>query len=98
MSHLLFVQIWIHPGREAAFAEFEAGSVPLLARHGGRIERALRVARGAPDAPYEVHLVTFPDAAAFHAYSSDADIIARAAVRATVIARTVSMECGEVTY
>jgi hypothetical protein len=61
--------------RRAALAEFrtfERHAAAVMARHGGRIERTVVVT---PDGPSEVvkeiHVVTFPSAAAFEAYRAD---------------------------
>ena len=50
-----------------AFLEYEDRVLPLLSRHGGRLDRRLRTADGLT----EVHLVSFPSRAAFDGYSSD---------------------------
>ena len=50
-----------------AFRRYEDQVLPLLARHGGRLERRLRTADGA----VEVHLLSFGSATAWHAYRDD---------------------------
>ena len=50
-----------------SFREYESGVLPLLAAHGGSLQRRLRSA----DARTEVHLVWFPSDEAFLAYRSD---------------------------
>ena len=50
------------------FATYEARVLPLLAEHGGTLERRLRSA----DAQIELHLVSFPGDEAFIAYRDDA--------------------------
>ena len=50
-----------------AFQRYEAAVLPLLAGHGGRLERRLRTAAG----DVEVHLVSFVSAAAFARYRED---------------------------
>ncbi len=50
------------------FASYEARVLPLLAEHGGTLERRLQSA----DAQVELHLVSFPSDAAFVAYRDDA--------------------------
>ena len=46
-----------------------------MARHKGRIDSAIRMTppRGEPQdaTPYEVHVVSFPDKAAWEAYAND---------------------------
>jgi hypothetical protein len=51
----------------AGFQDYEARVLPLLAVHGGRLERRLRSA----DAATEAHLVHFPGRAAFDAFRAD---------------------------
>lgn len=51
----------------AAFGAYEATVLPLLARHGGRLEARVR----ALDGSSETHLLFFPDAQALEAYRSD---------------------------
>lgn len=70
-----------------------------MATHGGRIERAFRVnAPSDSDEPFEVHLVSFPDEAAFSAYRNDAQIVALAKERERLIARTEIWTGAEVNY
>ena len=59
-----------------------------MARHGGRIERRVRLAPSA-DGPTEIHVVTFPSESAYEHYQNDAATVALAADRTTVIERTV---------
>ena len=62
----------------AAFAHYEAAVLPLLAEHGGRLERRLRTAAG----DVEVHVLVFDSADAFAAYRADP----RRAVHAPLLA------------
>jgi hypothetical protein len=50
-----------------AFRKFEATVLPLLAEHGGRLERRLRTLDGGT----EVHVVSFSSPAGFEAYRAD---------------------------
>jgi hypothetical protein len=50
-----------------AFRRYEAAVLPLLADHGGRLERRLRTA----DGTVEVHLVAFATADGLAAYRAD---------------------------
>ena len=54
-------------GAEAGFQAYESAVLPLLPRHGGRLERRLRTA----DARSEVHLVSFASQEGFEAYLAD---------------------------
>lgn len=51
----------------ASFEAYEDAVLPLLAEHGGRLERRLRTL----DDRVEVHLLSFPDEAALAAYRAD---------------------------
>lgn len=57
----------IPPGGVQAFQSYEANVLPLLAEHGGLLERRLRGADGL----VEVHLVSFPSTTSFAAYRDD---------------------------
>jgi hypothetical protein len=54
------------------FRAFERHAATVMTRHGGRIERTVVVSPpGSPDLLKEVHVVTFPDEAAYRAYRDD---------------------------
>jgi enamine deaminase RidA (YjgF/YER057c/UK114 family) len=53
----------------APFAAYEQRVLPLLARHGGRLDRRLRTADGRT----EIHLLSFADRAGYDAYLADPD-------------------------
>ncbi|MDX2695788.1 hypothetical protein [Streptomyces ipomoeae] len=54
-------------GRLGAFDAYESAVLPLLAEHGGRLERRLRTL----DDRVEAHLVSFPGDEDFAAYRAD---------------------------
>lgn len=54
-------------GAESAFQAYEAKVLPLLARHGGTLERRLRT----DDALNEVHLVSFTSQEGYESYMAD---------------------------
>jgi uncharacterized protein (DUF1330 family) len=87
---ILIASLFIHPGQEVAFREFETAAALIMGRYGGRIERVIRPVRVVPegDVPHEVHLVSFPDEAAFAAYRADGELAGLAALRLAAIART----------
>ena len=87
---VLIVTLFVHEGREAEFDEFERQAARIMARHGGRVERVIRPTAVLPAGPLprEIHVVTFPDLAAFDAYRADAELVALAPLRAAAIART----------
>ena len=57
----------IPPNGVAAFQAYEATVLPLVAAHGGRLERRLRDEQGT----VEVHIVSFPSDAEAEAYRGD---------------------------
>jgi uncharacterized protein (DUF1330 family) len=92
-AYVRIVSLWIHPGQELAFEAFERNAVRIMARHGGRIERAVRISSGGGgDSPFEVHLVSFPDLAAAESYATDTETVELRAKRAEIIARTEVLE------
>jgi uncharacterized protein (DUF1330 family) len=68
--------VYVHPGEEAVFDQFEAVALPLIAKHGGELLLRLRptpetVVAGSIDVPYEIHLVRFPSDEAFSRFAAD---------------------------
>ena len=55
-----------------AFAAYEDAVLPLLARHGGELQRRLRTIDGTT----ELHVVHFADADGFAAFRADPDRVA----------------------
>jgi uncharacterized protein (DUF1330 family) len=65
---MLLVQIVRIPAEGVAdFQLYESRVLPLLPRHGGRLERRLRSA----DGRIEVHVVSFPSPEALEQYRND---------------------------
>jgi uncharacterized protein (DUF1330 family) len=65
---LTFVMVAdLEPGALQAFQRYESIVLPLLARHGGRLERRLRTA----DALSEVHIVSFESKDGYESYIAD---------------------------
>ncbi|MCC7264640.1 MAG: DUF1330 domain-containing protein [Candidatus Latescibacteria bacterium] len=87
---LLLARLFIHPGQEEAFRQFETVAARIMARHGGRIERVIRPLSALPESPlpHEIHLVSFPSQEHFAAYRADAELAALAPLRQQAIART----------
>ncbi|MCE9574787.1 MAG: DUF1330 domain-containing protein [Deltaproteobacteria bacterium] len=69
----------------ARFRAYERAAAAIMTHHGGAIARTV-VIDGDP--LREVHVVTFPDAAAFAAYRAEPALAALAAERAAVIVAT----------
>jgi len=68
--------VFVRPGKEEAFHEFEDHVLPLLAMYGGQLLLRWRYTPGVVidttvGDPYEVHLVAFPTADDFRRYASD---------------------------
>ncbi|WP_347058073.1 hypothetical protein ABC795_15565 [Blastococcus sp. HT6-30] len=57
----------IPSGADAGFQAYESAVLPLLPRHGGRLERRLRTG----DALTEVHIVSFASQDGFASYLAD---------------------------
>ena len=87
---LIVARLFIHPGREVEFRQFEMEAARIMARHGGRIERVIRPLSAIPASPlsHEIHLVSFPSQEHFEAYRADAELAGLAALRQRAIART----------
>ncbi len=83
----LVVALWLKDDNVAAFESFEEQAAAVMARHDGRIESVVRCS-GNSGEPFEVHIVTFPDAAALRAYREDALMAALRPLRERAIART----------
>ena len=87
---ILVASLWIRADAVAQFEAFERRVAAIQARHGARIERAIRIAGPAANAaePFEVHVVSFPSGQALAAYRADPDLTALAELRATIFTRT----------
>jgi len=93
---VVVAQLFIAPGHDRDFEEYEAKAAEIIARHGGRIERRADVRRdGDPDRPDEVHVVSFPSRASFDAYREDPKLRSLGELRARAIHRTVVWVDGE---
>ncbi len=68
--------VYVYPGREAVFEEFEAAVIPLLGRYHGELVLRLRpradsVVSATIEVPYEIHLIRFPSEQHLSGYSAD---------------------------
>ncbi|MGD0679527.1 MAG: DUF1330 domain-containing protein [Polyangiaceae bacterium] len=68
--------VYLHPGKEGVFEEFEAHALALISKHKGELLLRLRpsqecVLAGSIDRPYEIHLVRFPSEEAFDRFAAD---------------------------
>jgi uncharacterized protein (DUF1330 family) len=94
----LIVGLYLQPGREARFREFETRALALLRDHGGRLEKAIRITAsvGGEAAPYEVHIVWFPSEAHLASHRNDPRLTDLAVLRTEAIARTTILEGQEI--
>ena len=83
----LIVSIWLKGGDVEGFEAFERQAAVVMAAHGGRVEKVVRCG-GEGGAPFEVHIVSFPDVAAIDAYRVDPRLMKLLPLRDRVIART----------
>jgi hypothetical protein len=70
--------VYVHPGKESVFDEFEAVAIPMIAKHGGELLLRLRptsenVIGRSIELPYEIHLVRFPNDEAFERFAADGE-------------------------
>lgn len=69
--------VYIVPGQEKVFDEFEALAIPLIAKYNGKLLFRLRPGSDAfiehqlEEKPYEIHLVSFDAVADFEAFKKD---------------------------
>jgi uncharacterized protein (DUF1330 family) len=90
---IVVAALWLVPGGRDDFERFETMAFSIMVRHGGSLSRRLAISdRASADAPSELHVVTFPDRAAYEAYRSDPELAAIAALRSRGIVRTVIWE------
>jgi uncharacterized protein (DUF1330 family) len=86
---LIVAILTVRRARADEFRRFETAAAKLMARHGGAIERAV-VLDDPPESETfrELHLVRFPDAAAFAAYRADPALAALAVLREAAVVST----------
>ncbi|MEE6185664.1 hypothetical protein PIECOFPK_00759 [Mycovorax composti] len=68
--------IYIKPGAETLFDQFEAIAIPLIAKHNGKLLLRIRpdktsILESNIPAPYEVHMVEFPSEHDFESFMQD---------------------------
>ena len=68
--------IYLHPGKEAIFHEFEDVAIPLIAKYGGELLLRVRptsdsIVAASIEVPYEIHLVRFKSEEDFAGFSRD---------------------------
>lgn len=82
------VSLWVVPGEEAGFAEFEEQALRIMKSHG--VEDFCVIPKGNRDdtEPYEIHEITFPSRQAFSSYRADPALLSLADLRKRSILRT----------
>jgi uncharacterized protein (DUF1330 family) len=96
---IMVVSLFIHPGREVEFRQFETEAARIMQKYGGCIQRVIRptVSVSQEPPPHEIHVVSFPSMERFEAYRKDDSLAKLAPLRQTAIARTAIIigEAGE---
>ena len=86
---VLVATLTVRRAAQAAFRQYETAAARIMSRHGGTIERVIELeGEESAETFREVHIVTFPDRAAFDAYRADPEIVALAALRKSAIVNT----------
>lgn len=87
---ILVVSIWLKNENVSDFEAYERRAARLLEKHGGEIERAVRVKKQSEsgDEPFEIHVIEFPNEQSFTNYLADYERQKLAARRDEIIART----------
>jgi uncharacterized protein (DUF1330 family) len=95
---ILVASLWIRAEAVAEFEAFERRVAAIQAKHGARIERAIRVSGPAANAaePFEIHIVSFPSVDALASYRADSELTALAQLRATIFTHTTSVAGADV--
>lgn len=96
---MLHVLVQLEVKDFGALAQFEQQAAQIMASYCGQIVAAFETERQADNSGKEVHLLTFPDAAAFDAYRQDSALLALSALRSRAIADTkVDVSIGSKVY
>jgi len=87
---ILVASLFIHPGQEVEFRQFETEAARIMKKYRGRIEHVIRPNASVPPdlLPHEIHVVSFPSTEQFEAYRGDAELANLASLRQSAIART----------
>lgn len=95
---VLIVSLWLRGDDVAAFEAFEAKIAQIQAKHGGRIDRAIRMHNpdGDPTIPFEVHVVSFDTAEGLAAYRADPQFHELRGIRERIVSKTVVLSGRDV--
>ncbi len=98
MTILMTVLIYVNEGELETLHEYERRAIPIMARHGGEIQRIIRPKSAANiDTPDEIHWLTFPSEEAFTAYRNDPDSAQIAHLREQAVRKAIFMSGTEIT-
>ncbi|GAB4024011.1 DUF1330 domain-containing protein [Spirosoma koreense] len=89
--------IFLRSEQEALFQAFEDRVLPFIDRHHGELVLRLRPSESAVLAttvgnPYEIHLVRFPDRAAFESYRDDPERLQYLSLKEQSVERVLLIE------
>lgn len=85
---VLLVELTVRADALDDFHAYERAAALVMNRHGGRIERVVLVEHDVAGEHREVHVVTFPDEAAFAGYRQDPASAALQPRRAACVLQT----------
>ncbi len=87
---VMIVNLFIHPGQEQQFTEFEMRAARIMRRFGGSIDCVIRpyVSPHGVLTPHEIHVVSFPSMEQFEAYRADPELATLAPLRQAAIVKT----------
>jgi hypothetical protein len=97
--------VYVHPGKEAVFDEFEDVAMPLITKHNGEVllrvrPKAPSVLASAGEVPYEIHFVRFASEEDFASFAADPERqrfmhLKTAAVRASLLVKGTAIAGSE---
>lgn len=90
------VLITVRPGQLNALRAYERAVGPVMARHGGRLERVLQPVSGDAAEFDEVHLLAFDDEHGFAAFRADPDRAAYDQLREAAVERAIVLQVQDV--
>lgn len=93
---VLVVLLTVRAEAVEKFRAYERQAALVMAKHGGAIERAVEIPSETEGGPYrEVHILTFPDEAAYQAYAVDPDMAEWRSLREASVLKTEIMKGSE---
>lgn len=94
----IVAQLYIYPGKEAEFHEYETQALHIARKHGGELICAFTpvYADAGVETPTEIHVLRFFDREAFDTFKSDPEHVTIADLRSKVISKTVIVTSNEI--